>query len=151
MKIIKTFSLVTISLFVSTLLHAQELKTEVGKPIEPKLTSADNRPSPAPVLKPDPKFNSNGQPSKSELKTTETTNTTSTAKDEEAKPQIVAAKNSAAASTSTTDVIIPNTVLPKPMMSPVSNTTAKPPVVKELNAGSNQQKSKPVPQMLKEQ
>lgn len=146
MKIIKTFSLVTISLCVTTLLHAQELKSEVGKPIEPKLTSTDNRPSPAPVLKPDPNFISNG-----ELKKTETTNASSTDKTEEAKPQLVPVKNLAAASPSSTDVVIPNTVLPKPIMSPVSNTAAKRPEVKEQNAEANQQKAKPLPQMLKEQ
>ena len=142
MKIIKTFCLVTISLCVTTLLHAQELKTEVGKPIEPKLTSADNRPSPAPVLIPD---------AKSELKTTEAANVSSTVTDEEIKPQIVPEKKLAATSLSTADVIIPNTVLPKPIMSPVSNTAAKRPEVKELNPEADQQKSKPVPQVLKEQ
>ena len=52
MKIIKSFFLVTISLCATTLLHAQELKAEVGKPVEIKQPSADNRPSPAPVVKP---------------------------------------------------------------------------------------------------
>lgn len=145
MKIIKTFSLVTISLCVTTLLHAQELKTEVGKPIEPKLTSADNRPSPAPVLIPD---------AKSELKTTEAANVSSTVTDEEIKPQIVPEKNLAAASPSTIDVAIPNTVLPKPIMSnmaPTVTTTAPVISTKKSTEVAEQQKAKPVPQVLKEQ
>jgi hypothetical protein len=50
MKIIKSFLLVAVMLFATNLLHAQEAKAEVGKPIEPKQSTADNRPSP--VLKP---------------------------------------------------------------------------------------------------
>lgn len=38
MKIIKSFYIAAVSLCSTTLLHAQELKTEIAKPIECKLT-----------------------------------------------------------------------------------------------------------------
>ena len=55
MKIIKTFLLVTVGLCATTLLQAQEIKTEILKPTAIKLPPASdisNKPSPAPQLKP---------------------------------------------------------------------------------------------------
>ncbi|MEP7238510.1 MAG: hypothetical protein ABI685_11615 [Ferruginibacter sp.] len=54
MKIIKSFLLVTVCLSATTLLHAQEVKTEVLKQTEVKAPPTDiaNKPSPAPQLIP---------------------------------------------------------------------------------------------------
>lgn len=55
MKIIKTFLLVNVCLCATTLLHAQEVKTEVLKQTEikpPPAATITNVPSPAPELKP---------------------------------------------------------------------------------------------------
>ncbi len=55
MKIIKPFLLVTVGLCATSLLHAQEIKTEILKPTEikaPPATTITNMPSPAPMLMP---------------------------------------------------------------------------------------------------
>jgi len=52
MKIIQSFSLITVGLFATTLSLAQEIKTEVLKPAEIKTPpAAGNKPSPVPELK----------------------------------------------------------------------------------------------------
>ncbi len=55
MKIIKSLLLLTVGFCITTILHAQEIKAEVGKPIEVKIpANANNKPSPQPQLKPQP-------------------------------------------------------------------------------------------------
>jgi len=55
MKIIKSLTVFIICLCSSTLLHAQEVKTEIAKPIEAKTAATDaSKPSPQPVFKPQP-------------------------------------------------------------------------------------------------
>ncbi len=55
MKIIKSISVTVVFLCTTTLLYAQQPKTEIEKPIEVKIpASAANRPSPQPQLQPQP-------------------------------------------------------------------------------------------------
>lgn len=55
MKIIKLIPAFIICLCSSALLHAQENKTEIAKPVEVKIAATDaNKPSPQPVFKPQP-------------------------------------------------------------------------------------------------
>lgn len=55
MKIIKSIATLIVCLCTTTFLHAQELKTEVARPVEIKIpASANNKPSPQPELKPQP-------------------------------------------------------------------------------------------------
>jgi hypothetical protein len=55
MKIIKSFAAILVCISSSTLLHAQEVKTEIAKPIEAKTAATDaSKPSPQPVFKPQP-------------------------------------------------------------------------------------------------
>lgn len=56
MKIIKSFLLVTVGICATTLLYAQDVKTETAKPEEIKIPTraATNTPSPAPEFKPQP-------------------------------------------------------------------------------------------------
>lgn len=55
MKIIKSVSALTVFVCTTVLLHAQELKTEVAKPVEINIpANANNKPSPQPQLKPQP-------------------------------------------------------------------------------------------------
>ena len=55
MKIVQSFAAILVCISSSTLLHAQEIKTEIAKPLEVKIPSTDaNKPSPQPVFKPQP-------------------------------------------------------------------------------------------------
>lgn len=55
MKIIKSFAAILVCISTPALLHAQEIKTEIAKPIEVKTPATDaNKPSPQPVFKPQP-------------------------------------------------------------------------------------------------
>jgi hypothetical protein len=57
MKIIKSLNLIIVCLCTTTVLHAQEIKTEIAKPVEVKATTQGGRintPSPQPELKPQP-------------------------------------------------------------------------------------------------
>ena len=144
MKIIKSFFLVTVGIFATTLLQAQELKTETFKPVKSTVPDPGSKPVLAPDSKPNPKIISNGQQPESEFKITETNNVPSSAvTDEEIKPQKLPLKNMADASLSTTDITFPNTVLPKPIMSNMTSTvTTTAPVIptKKPIAAAQQQK-----------
>lgn len=55
MKIVKSFTAILVCICSSALLHAQEIKTEIAKPVEAKTAATDaNKPSPQPVFKPQP-------------------------------------------------------------------------------------------------
>ncbi|MBK9483711.1 MAG: hypothetical protein IPO01_00295 [Chitinophagaceae bacterium] len=54
MKIVKSLLLLAVSICTTTILFAQEIKTEIAKPIEVKIPAANNKPSPQPELKPQP-------------------------------------------------------------------------------------------------
>jgi len=74
MKIIRSFCLITVCLGTATLLHAQQaqdIKTEIAKPVQVNIPQAENKPSPQPVftaqpgitLKPDAPATVNETPS----------------------------------------------------------------------------------------
>ena len=55
MKIIRSVLLLTVGFCATTIVFAQEIKTEIAKPIEVKIPAvANDKPSPQPTLKPQP-------------------------------------------------------------------------------------------------
>ncbi len=54
MKIVKSLLLLAVSICTTTIICAQEVKTEIAKPIEVKIPAANNKTSPQPELKPQP-------------------------------------------------------------------------------------------------
>lgn len=56
MKIIKSFLFITASLCVTTLVHAQDIKAEIAKPIESTVPAPGSRPAATPELMPQPKM-----------------------------------------------------------------------------------------------
>ena len=56
MKIIKSFLFITASLCVTTLVHAQDIKAEIAKPIESTVPAPGSRPAATPDLISQPKM-----------------------------------------------------------------------------------------------
>lgn len=126
MKLIKSFMLLAICFGTSNFLFAQLEPALATKPVEIKpAVVQDNKPNPAIISK---------QQNPAELKITDSqSNITATANEEMPKPQVVPFRD-IANSSSSTDIIFPNTTLPKPIITETPPATAPVTAAKQVPA-----------------
>ena len=127
MKIRKFFLLLATGLCATMLVHAQEIKTQIAKPVESTVPAPGSKPALAPDIKPQLKVVA--------LKEATVPDKTATTEPDEniIKPAVIPANNiSPKNTTSTLAVEISNTVLPTPIKTNMSaNATIAPVVTKE--------------------